>query len=171
MLENLFSAKTERRNVCNVLDTMYIQFMRIAYLFNLPLSAASPWACEKVFLDLPAMRRAERAALIDRGGLRVGDVLVVAAKSQLGQGQESAMIQRKIEQLGATVEVQPLPKRPVEKRTGWLVPTDQQRLRFCPLWYSSEPASFVIDRASDVMGSAVDRNWMNRHCGSRTKKG
>lgn len=143
--------------------------MRIAYLYNLPSDTAAPWRCEKVFLDLPNMQRAERTALIDKGGLQAGDVLVISAKSQLGHGQESAMMRRKIEALGVTIEILPVPKTVVKKRAGWLVPDEDQRRRICPLWASSEPAAFVIARASEIMGEAVDRNWINRHCGPRTK--
>lgn len=143
--------------------------MRIAYLYNLPSDTAAPWRCEKVFLDLPKTHRAERTALVDKGGLQAGDVLVICAKSQLGHGQESAMMQRKIGALGVTIEVRPVSKRVIKKRTGWLVPTDEQRQRICPLWASSEPAAFVIERACDIMGVTVDRNWINRHCGPRTK--
>lgn len=145
--------------------------MRIAYLHDLPVTVASDWNCEKVFVDLPSMRRIIRGDLIDAGGLQSGDVLVICQLSQLGQGRESTMIQERIAQLGATIEVRPLPA-PVrlKKREGWLVPTPEQKARICPLWHSTQPAAYVIEQASAIMGQQINRAWLNRHCGPRTKK-
>lgn len=145
--------------------------MRIAYLHDLPVTVASDWNCEKVFVDLPKMRRIIRSDLIDAGGLQADDVLVICKLSQLGQGRESSMIQKRIAQIGATIEVIPLPA-PVrlKKREGWLVPTPDQKARICPLWNSTQPASYVIDQASAVMGQQINRAWLNRHCKSRLKK-
>lgn len=144
--------------------------MRIAYLYDLPSKSADAWGCERVFVDLPAMRRASRSDLIERGGLRSGDVLVVCKLSQLGHGRESTVVQDRVKAIGATVEVVPLPKPdPTPRRTGWLSPTDDQKRAICPLWRSTEPAAYVIQRASDVMNAQVDRNWLNRHCGKRSK--
>jgi len=144
--------------------------MRIAYIYDLPATVADDWGCEKVFVDVPKARRSARTDLLDRGGLRAGDVLVICKKSQLGQGQESAAMQRRIAEIGATIEVIELPPRQSKKRGGWLVPTDEQKLRICPLWRSTQPASYVIERASDIMGAEVDRNWLNRHCDPRGRK-
>ena len=145
--------------------------MRIAYLYDLPISAAAEWDCEKRFVDLPSMRRINRGDLIDAGGLHAGDVLVICKLSQLGQGRESAMIQDRIKAIGATIELRPMPT-PVrlKKREGWLVPTPEQEPRICPLWRSSQPADYVIEQASAIMGQQINRAWLNRHCENRTPK-
>lgn len=145
--------------------------MRIAYLYNMPKSVADDWDYKKIFIDVTAMRRIERTSLIDAGGLRSGDVLVICKLSQLGQGRESTMIQQRIADLGATIDVRPLPA-PVKlkPRLGWLVPTDDQEARICPLWHSTQPAEYIIERASAIMGQQINRAWLNRHCGNRFKK-
>lgn len=149
---------------------VYIAVMRIAYLYNHLVSAADGWECDKVFVDLPDMNRIERADLVDRGGLAAGDVLVISKLSQLGHGRESTMIQDRIKAIGACIEVRPVPVAPkLNARSGWLVPTSDQKARICALWCSTQPATYVIDRASAVMGTQINRSWLNRHCGARSK--
>ena len=146
--------------------------MRNAYLYNLPISTASDWDCGvRVFVDMPGMNRAERTALIDGEGLHPGDVLVITQLSQLGQGRESTMIQQRIKSIGAAIELRPLaaPVR-LAPRKGWLVPTPEQKAHVCGLWRSTQPASYVIQRASEIMGQPVNRAWLNRHCENRSPK-
>ena len=145
--------------------------MRIAYIYDLPVSVSDNWDCKKRFVDLPSMRRVNRGDLIDAGGLHAGDVLVITQLSQLGQGRESTMIQGRIKAIGAAIELRPLPA-PVrlKKREGWLVPTPEQKERICPLWRSTQPAKYVIEFASEVMGQPINRAWLNRHCKNRTPK-
>jgi hypothetical protein len=144
--------------------------MRIAYLYNTPSAAADPWGVEKRFVDYEATRRQELRALIEQGGLCAGDVLVIAAKSHLGHGRESTRMQGVIAALGVEIEIIPIPKKPVKKRSGWLVPGDDQKQLICGLWFSPEPAAYVLERAGEIMGEPVDRNWLNRHCGKRSAK-
>jgi hypothetical protein len=145
--------------------------MKIAYLYDLPSKTADAWKCDKVFVDLPAMNRVHRKSLIDDDGISHGDVLVICKLSQLGQGRESSVMQQRIAKLGATIEVVPLPA-PVKlkPRTGWLVPTPEQKNEFCPLWHSTDRASYVLATASNTMGQPVNISWLNRHCGNRFKK-
>lgn len=138
----------------------------------MPATVASDWDCAKVFIDLTNMRRVERSALLDSGGLQSGDVLVICKLSQLGQGRESSLMQKRIEAIGATIEVRPMPEpAKMKPRKGWLVPSPEQKARICPLWNSTQPAEFVIERACAVMETRINRAWLNRHCGPRLKDG
>mgnify|MGYP000229857621 CR=1 FL=1 len=145
--------------------------MRIAYIYDLPVTVSEDWDCEKRFVDMPAMKRINRCDLIDAGGLHADDVLVITQLSQLGQGRESTMIQDRIKGIGATIELRPQPA-PVrlKRREGWLVPTTDQLNRIKPLWRSAQPAAYVLQQASEVMGQPINRAWLNRHCENRTEK-
>ena len=145
--------------------------MRIAYLYDLPVTVADDWSCKKVFVDNPKSNRADLSALVDSKGLHKGDVLVICKMSQLGQGRKSQMVQEQIAEIGATIEVieLPAPKKPA-KRKGWLVPTDEQVARLKPLWQSVQPAHYVLQRAEDIMGQPVNLAWMNRWIGRRKPK-
>lgn len=140
--------------------------MRIAYLYERPTKEAKYWRADKVFVDYASTRRAERGDLVDGGGLREGDTLVIHARSQLGHGMEAKRIIDKIEAMGVTVEVTPLPEQKAHKK-GRVKVTEQQKVLICGLWYSTEPADYVMGRASDILGFTVNRNQMNRLCGPR----
>lgn len=143
--------------------------MIVAYLFNRPVSEGSAMGAEKTFADYKGTDRAERQDMIVRRGIRQGDILRVRALSDLGQGAESARIQKMIEGLGVTIEVVPGTSAPkVKGRKPRLKPTPEQKEHICKLYYSPAEIGWVLDRASEIMGGPVDRNNLNYWCGSRS---
>ena len=124
---------------------------------------------EKTFADFPETKRQEREDLLDNGGLREGDTLYLRAMSDLGSGAEIALMQRRVEAIGATIEVVPAkgdaPR--VRGRKPRLKPSPEQKDRLCRLWYSAAERRHVLERAGDIMGSDVTRDQMFRWCGPR----
>lgn len=144
--------------------------MKIAYLYKRHISDADGLDADKVFADDESTRRIERAAMIDGGGLRGGDTLLLRSVNDLGKPAEAGRLQRMIEAKDVTVQVIPLPpqpKPPTPLRKVWLSPDAGQKDRLCTLWYSSLSPGHVLDRAKDVMGRPVSRAQMNRLCGPR----
>lgn len=123
---------------------------------------------DKTYADYKGTHRRELTDLLDRDGLREGDTLLVRAVSDLGQGQESVRHQKRIAEIGATLEVVPGGEaKKLVGRPARLKPTDEQQQHLCSLWYSPAPVDHVLDRAKDIMGSEVTRNHLNRWCGPR----
>lgn len=147
--------------------------MLIAYLYNRPVNVAQDWGADMVFADMPGTGRVERSDMIDRHGLRDGDTLVMAARSDIGQGREVPLLIARIEALGVTVEIRPLaPQKAKSKpgRTPKLSPTPDQKDQLCKLWGSTLAQKHVLARAAQIMGvGKVTRNQMNRLCGPRTQ--
>jgi|GEM_PF-2230647 len=148
--------------------------MKIAYLYNRPKSAASEWNAGKVFIDAPGTMRLEREDMINNGGLRAGDTLVLAAMSDLGKGAEAKSLAGLIARMGVAVEVSPLDAKRAKKKPGrapHLKPSDDQQRQICGLWHSAIEQAHVLQRAATVMGvDVVTRNQMNRLCGPRHKQ-
>ena len=123
---------------------------------------------EKTFADFRGTGRQELTDMIERKGIRKGDMLVVRALSDLGQGAESKRLQKMITDLGVWIEVKPGPEgERVQGRKARLKPTDEQKAHICALWYSPAPVDHVLERASEIMGGKVDRNNLNYWCGPR----
>lgn len=147
--------------------------MIIAYLFNRPKAVASDWDAGKVFIDAPGTMRLEREDMINNGGLRAGDTLVLAAMSDLGRGAEARSLAGLIERMGVTIEVRALDAIRVKKKSGraaHMRPDPTQKRQICALWSSAIEQKHVLERAAKIMGvDAVTRNQMNRLCGPRHK--
>ena len=126
---------------------------------------------EKVFADFAGTKRADLRDMLDFGGLRKGDTLLLRQVSDLGRGAEVARLQRRIAEIGATIEIVPgeASKR-VAGRKPRMAPTDEQKEHLCALWYSAAPQKWVLERASDKMGGPVTRDQKNRWCGARHGK-
>lgn len=151
----------------------HIERMKIAYLYNRPKSVADSWDVDKVFIDAAGTMRLEREDMINNGGLRAGDTLVLAALSDLGRGAEAKSLSGLIERKGVSIEVSPLEPKKAKKKAGrapHLRPTPEQQRQICALWSSAIEQGHVLDRAASVMGvDTVTRNQMNRLCGPRHK--
>jgi len=135
----------------------------IAYLFDRPRSAASHMSVEPacIFTDAPGTQRADLSALIDIGGLQSGDVMRVCALADLGHGAASKAMHRRIEALGATVEVMPLATRVTGGRLSKKHP---RRADMCTVWWSSLDQADALGKISDMAGQDVNRNQANRVC-------
>lgn len=123
---------------------------------------------EKTYADYPETKRQERQDLLDRHGLREGDTLLLRALSDLGKGQEAALMQRRVKEIGAEIVVIEDENAPrTSGRKPRMKPTMGQRQHLCGLWYSAAEVGHVLDRASEKMGGPVTRDQMNRWCGPR----
>lgn len=123
---------------------------------------------EKTFADYPETKRSERQDMLDRGGLRSGDTLVLRSMSDLGKGAEAKLMQKRIEEIGAEIEVIEDENAPrVSGRKPRLSPSLEQKRHLCGLWYSAAERQHVLDRASEKLGQEVTRDQMNRWCGPR----
>ena len=143
--------------------------MKIAYLYERPVSEGEMMGAEKTFADFAKTQRLELTDLIDGGGLVEGDTLLLRAKSDLGKGKAAERHIAKIEGMG--VEVVVLPTRADKRLKGRPARAEIPDLRtydlICGLWYSPAPVDHAIKRASEKVGVDVDRNWMNARCGGR----
>lgn len=144
--------------------------MKIAYLYERPVSEGKAMGAEKTFADFAKTRRLELTDLIDGGGLVSGDTLLLRAKSDLGKGREAERHIAKIEGMGVEIVVLPI-KADVRLRgrpeRAEIATMDQFDL-ICGLWYSPTPPDHVEARASKAVGVKVDRNWINPRCGPRS---
>lgn len=142
--------------------------MKIAYLYERPVEEGEAMGAEKSFADYKGTNRAELRSLVDAGGLRKGDTLLLRATSDLGQGQESKRIERVIAGLGVDIQVIPAQK-PVrlKGRPARFKPTPEQKEHICALWYSPAPLPHVLKRASEIMGRDVKRDKLYYLCGPR----
>ena len=141
--------------------------MRIAYLYDQPLDDAKHMKVERKVIDYPTTKRAELRGLIEGGGVRSGDVVVVSKKSKLGHGRASTRVASLLVGAGATVEVVDIPtskKRPVGK---WKKVKPKDRDLICALWHSPVDPGHVFNRAFEILKREVDRNAINYLCGSR----
>lgn len=147
---------------------VYLSLMNVAYLYNRPPEDAEALEAEKVFMDYDGTARLERRQMMDAGGVRKGDTLILRATSDLGRGQEGQSLQRRLASMGVDIKVIPPaePKR-VRGRPKRLNPTDEQKEHLARLWYSAAPREHVLGRAKDIMGGVVSRDQMHRWCGPR----
>ena len=124
--------------------------------------------CEKTFADWKATRRSELTDLLTRNGLRAGDVLCLRAIGDLGRGAEAKRHQKRIHEIGATIEVVPADKDVRQRgRPARFKPTDDQKEHLCSLWYSPAPLGHVLERASEIAGREIRRDQMYYICGPR----
>ena len=143
--------------------------MRVAYLYNRPVSEGDAMDCEKTFADWNGTDRAELMDMLNRHGVREGDTLCLRAVSDLGQGQESARLQRKIADMGVHIEIIPTneKKRQRGRPTKVEISDMDEWDACCALWYSPAPVRHAVQRISERVGGEVNRNWINYRCGVR----
>lgn len=144
--------------------------MKIAYLYERPVSEGEAMGAEKTFADFAKTQRLELTDLIDGGGLVSGDTLLLRAKSDLGKGKAAERHIAKVKGMGVDVIILPAD---VEVRTKGRpsrasIPDLPTFDLICGLWYSPAPVDHAVARASDKVGRKVDRNWMNARCGPRS---
>jgi hypothetical protein len=142
--------------------------MKIAYLYNRPVSEGEAMGCDKTFADWTGTNRAELGMMIEGGGVRDGDTLRLRAESDLGRGQEAKRHSKHLSQMGVTLEIMP-PIKPVKQmgRPKRFAPTPDQKAHLCALWYSPAPIEHVLQRASGIMGQEVKRDKLYYICGPR----
>jgi hypothetical protein len=141
--------------------------MRIAYLYDQPLSDANHMSADRTYVDTRDTKRLFLGDMVDKGGVLAGDTVVITALSKLGHGGGASRIVSKIEKLGAGVEVSPAPQRPKTKR-GRKKPVSDEKLAWAAvLWAGADGPDEVITQVSEAFGFQVDRNWMNYNVGGR----
>jgi hypothetical protein len=142
--------------------------MKIAYLYNRPVSEGKAMGCEQVFADYTGTNRAELTLMLDFDGVREGDTVCLRSQGDLGQG---AAIKRHLDKLaamGVSVEIKAVKKeKKVMGRPKRFKPTPDDVEYLCSLWYSPAEQSYVLKRASDRMGFDVQRDKLNYICGPR----
>lgn len=143
--------------------------MRVAYLYNRPVSEGKAMDCEKTYADWTGTDRAELEDMLERHGFAEGDTLCLRAMSDLGVGQESERVQGRLADLGVSIQVMPAKenKRQRGRPTKVEIRDMKQWETCCALWYSPADADHALGRISDRVGSEVDRNWVNYRCGKR----
>lgn len=143
--------------------------MKIAYLYERPVSEGEAMGAERTFADYAKTQRLELRDLIDGGGLVEGDTLLLRAKSDLGKGKGAERHVAKIEAMGVEIVILPtkadvrLKGRPARAEIASMDDFDL----ICGLWYSPAPVDHALSRASAKVGKDVDRNWINARCGPR----
>lgn len=130
----------------------------------------APEGVDKVWLDWPNTERQERDDMMQ--ALRAGDVVVVYALSHLGSGGEIPAIRAAIEATGASIEVyqDAKPKPKPRGRPRRFDPDPDQDRKIMRLYKSHQTLSYVLERASEIMGYEVKRHHLTRRYGTRWKK-
>ncbi len=121
----------------------------------------------KVWLDMPGTGRHERGSMLRPGGLRAGDVIVVLDARDLGKRVTDA-----VDAMGITVEVCPpdgplrAPGAPAKYNPDEVADAAVQVLWVNP-GYSM---SYVLRRASEMVGMDVKRHHLVHRYGNRHKR-
>lgn len=143
--------------------------MRIGYGFNRSSGDFVRARIDRLYIDTRDTERAERSDML-RVGIRSGDTLVLLAKGDLGRGAELPPIRRRLAERGVSIEVykddteRRAPGRPADFNPS---PTQDKRIR--SLWYDVGVYTLkhVIQRATEIYGSPVSRNQLDRRYGPR----
>lgn len=151
----------------------YIGCMKNAYGYNRDPKdfAHTDVAGDRVYIDHNGTRRALND-LINEGGARKGDTIVVLALSDLGKGRAASESQKLIEGKGIIIEVCPIPeavkvKLPRGRPAFDPAPELDEELRMMwgnPIMYTQ---AYVIKYATEKHGSPVTRNQLNHRYGNR----
>lgn len=157
----------------NIVDLMEIQThthgMRIAYLFNRPVSEAEAMDCQKVFADFPGTNRVELTDLL-KFGIENGDVIALRALSDLGAGAAAKRHQKAIEKLGGTLDIMPTtgPRNAPGRRAKAQFPDMAAFEAGASIWYSAAPQDYALTSIGRKAGvDKVNRNWCNHVLGPR----
>jgi hypothetical protein len=126
----------------------------------------APADCEKVWLDDAKTGRQERGDMML--SLSDGDIVVVLAQSDLGRGAEVKAIVAGIEAAGASLSVGPPEVIPAQRgRPPMFAPDPEQDRKIRALYHSYNVMSYVLDRASAIMGWPVQAHHLKRRYGNR----
>lgn len=146
---------------------LYSDIMKILYTYERPHDDGADIPADKVFADTKATRRIERTDLLEAGGLHSVDTLYLRSASQLGHGAEAKLMMSKVDAIGATVALAPLPDAPKGDTAVHWRPSDEIKARVLLLWYSALPTKQVLARIADIAGRKVSRDQMYRLGGPR----
>ncbi len=145
--------------------------MRIGYGYNKAESDFASANVDRVYLDTKTTDRMERSEMLRRG-LRGGETLVLLAKGDLAAGTDVRSVNRKLVELGVTVEVieapSDKPKRP-RGRPAQFAPSARADKHIRALWYEPafHKAAFVQKRAEERCGHPVTRLQLDNRYGPR----
>lgn len=144
-------------------------YMKIAYIHNRPFEEGAAMGAERTFADWSKTNRMELVSMLEGGGLREGDTLLLRALSDLGRGNEATRHHRRIEGLGVIIEVKPASDAPRSsgRPERAEIASLEQYDHICALWYSAYPVDQAINRAAEIVGTSVDRQWVIYRCGKR----
>ncbi|MCJ8334582.1 MAG: hypothetical protein MJH10_10115 [Epibacterium sp.] len=139
--------------------------MRIAYTYDRPDADAPP--ADRHYAD--AGDRPVLDDMLTRRGVRPGDVVVVRALSDLGQGAASKRVQRILAGMDVAVEVAPMPdakrgRKPRVERPGADVLAEIETV-----YRSAASVQRAVDFARKRTGQPVTRNNLWRWFGAATQ--
>lgn len=141
--------------------------MRIAYGYNRDPKALAKLGCDRVYSDNDKTKRLDRGYMIDKAGIKSGDVVVVIALGDLGRGKEATKIANMITAQGGSVEVEPdeIPRKRGRPQKRVLSPEADARLK--AHWLHGADPNSVFDAAKDELGEVPPRSWFSRRYGNR----
>jgi hypothetical protein len=170
------SVKNKKATVALFGKSAYLPFMKIAYGYNRATDAFDAYAPDRVHVDTPETRRAERQSLFKKAGLREKDTLILFGWGDLAQGGEIPIFRERLAEMGVTVEIVEMPKAEAKRRgrSPWaalraLSAEDDATLRAMwedPIIYTQ---AHCLQWATDRVGRAITRNQLNRRYGNRSK--
>lgn len=137
--------------------------LRIAYGYGRRPADFAHVERDDLYLDGPGTERMERRAMI-REKLRrgAGDVVILLAPGDLGEGKGLALIRAELDAMGATLEIAP-PPAPAERNKPGRPPacdlTPEQHERFGALWRDrAVDGGYVVTKACAEAGmDAADK--------------
>lgn len=143
--------------------------MRIGYGFGRTSEDFARAKVERLYLDTAFTDRSERTDLLQRD-MRAGDVVVLLAAGDLGQGTDLRAVRRRLKAAGVTVEVLEAEKQRKQRgRPAKFNPTPDQDEQIRKLWYMDGiyMMKHVIQRAEEIYGKPVTRNQLDHRYGPR----
>lgn len=155
---------------CLNIEKGYTDRMKIAYLYERPVSEGEAMGADQTLVDYAKTNRGELNTILHGGAVRRGDTVLLRAKSDLGRGKQADRHIAELEAMDVHVEVLPVSNevrvkgRPERAEIGSIDQFDHA----CSLWYSPAPEGHAVSRISSIVGQDVDRNWCNYKCGPRS---
>lgn len=141
--------------------------MRLGYGYNKKAADFKGHGCDTIFLDYPGTQREERHLLFLKLDGGQWCELFLAAPGDLGRGAEVARLIYRLNALGVAIVH---PDKPLKERGRPAKfnpdPEDDRRLR--KLWKSAASPGYVLDKASEVTGSKVEKHQLIYRYGNRT---
>ena len=156
--------------------TLYVGRMKSAYGYNRDPKDFAHTGVDtaRIYIDHNGTRNA-LDNLVNRGGAREGDTIVVLALGDLGNGVAAKKSQRLIENMGITIEVVPVPeavKAALPRGRPAFDPSPDLDATLRDMWGNpiKYTQSYVIRYATEKHGKAVTRNQLNHRYGNRYPK-
>lgn len=142
--------------------------MIIGYGFNRTEQALRDLGAERVYLDFPKTHRLDRGEMLNNGGIRAGDTLVMLAWSDLAHGAEAKPLRAKIKAMGVEIKVPDSPTRYNKPgRPAQFSPTPEQYEQIKTLYHGFTSMRHVLHRASEIVGHEVKRHQLVHRYGRR----